>query len=188
MRIGLDLDGCIADWSMQVRKDLVKEFGYDPKKLRVDPPSEVEQWWWPDPLGVDPAHWEWVWKVWAPRGGFRTLPLHKDGPTLLAAAKRAGDVVICTSRPKCAWFDTLYWLDYYDVGPPKEVHFYTDGRLKSEAACDVYIEDAPHYAQALQDSGMAVLVPERPYNDVPWLEGGRGSASWIASYLEINYA
>jgi hypothetical protein len=187
MRVGLDLDGCVAEWNMTVRKALCKEFGYDKRKLLVDPAGEVPSWWWANDLGVSEEHWEWIWKVWAPNGGFRTLPPHEDAQTLVQAAKTMGDIVVVTARPKCAWLDTLYWLDKHDIGPPHEVHFLTDGHEKHTINCDVYIEDAPHYGMALQDAGMNVLMVARPYNDIESCRSMRRSAEDILEYANEFY-
>lgn len=185
MRVGLDLDGVVADWSFAVRERLCQEFGYDEKKLLVDPRGEVPTWWWANDLGVSPEHWKWVWNVWAPSGGFRYLPPHPDAVQILQAAKMMGDICVVTSRPKCAWFDTLAWLDKHDVGPPHEIHFYEDGHNKHEADCDIYIEDAPHYAMALKDAGMNVLVVKRPYNEgVSELEPHRKTAEEILEHAK----
>ena len=75
-------------------------------------------------------------------------------------------------------------MDKHDIGPPKEVQFFENGYDKHEANCDVYIEDAPHYGQALQDAGLNVLMPKRRYNDTNACQEMRKTAEEILDYAK----
>jgi hypothetical protein len=114
-----------------------------------------------------------------------------EAPELVTGLKKYGELVVVTSRPRSAWFDTLFWIDQYDVGPPKEIHFYENGLDKKDADCDIYIEDAPHYANELVQAGYPVCIPARPYNDVPAYSDIAGlrfdTAKDILNYFEVNY-
>jgi hypothetical protein len=189
LRIGLDLDGVVADWSGHICKLMVEKFGYTPETMCIG--QDVPHWYYIKDV-VSPEHWEWVWKEWARDGGFADLQLLPEAPELVTGLKKYGEICVTTSRPRSAWFDTLWWLDYMHLGPPKEVHFYENGMNKVDANCDIYIEDAPHYANNMIQNGYPVLIPARRYNNEPAYPDIMGmrydSAKAMLEYMEINYA
>lgn len=137
MRLGIDLDGVVADFNAGWMRLHADEFGSD-----LDP-SLVQGW---DDLhevgGFDHMGHFWRWA----RGGdhrpsiFRHLDTF-DGAieTLYGLARRGHDVVVLTSKPDWAIPDTLHWLA--DVAmPTREVHFLDD---KWRVECDVYLDDSP---------------------------------------------
>jgi uncharacterized HAD superfamily protein len=189
LRIGLDLDGVVANWDGRIRQLMVDNFGYSPKLMYIG--EDYPDWYYIQKV-VKKEHWEWIWKTWAKNGGFAALDPMPEAPELVEGLKKYGELCITTSRPRSAWFDTLYWLDKHNVGPPKEVHFYENGMNKVDADCDIYIEDAPHYANNMVQNGYPVLIPARRYNNVPAYPDILGlrfdTAKDILNYMEINYA
>ena len=189
LRIGLDLDGVVADWSGHICQLMVDKFGYDPEVMCIG--RDVPHWYYIKEV-VKPEHYEWIWRVWARNRGFADLEPLPEAGQLVRGLMEYGELCITTSRPRSAWFDTLYWLDKYHVGPPKEVHFYENGMNKVEADCDIYVEDAPHYANNMVQEGYPVLIPARAYNKVPQYPDILGlrfdTATDILNYMEFNYA
>lgn len=137
VRLGIDLDGVVADFNAGWMRLHADEFGSD-----LDP-SMVQGW---DDLheigGFSHMGHFWHWA----RGGrdrpsiFRHLDTFPGAiETLQRFARRGHQVVILTSKPDWAIPDTLHWLA--DVlMPTREVHFLDD---KWRTDCDVYLDDSP---------------------------------------------
>jgi 5'(3')-deoxyribonucleotidase len=172
MRLGIDLDGVVADFNAGWIGLHRAEFGSD---LR---PEMVTTWDGLHELGgfADMgAFWRWA------RGNrdrpsiFRHLDPYPDALDTLRALDADGhDIVIVTTKPRWARTDTLRWLADHDL-PTTEVHI---TQAKHEVACDVYLDDAPHVVSA--------LVRHRPEATVcrfvrPWngpIPGAIDVASW----------
>lgn len=172
MRLGIDLDGVVADFNagwIRLHRD---EFG---SELR---PEMVQTWDGLHELAgfADMrAFWRWA------RGNderpsiFRHLDPYPDALETLHRLDRAGhDIVIVTTKPRWARVDTLRWLADHDL-PTAEVHM-TD--VKHSVACDVYLDDAPHVLHELvRHRGSSTICRfVRPWNEP--LAGTVEVASW----------
>jgi 5'(3')-deoxyribonucleotidase len=172
MRLGIDLDGVVADFNAGWIKLHRDEFGSDLH------PDMVTTWDGLHTLGgfADMgAFWRWA------RGSaerpsiFRHLDPYPDALDTLLQLDRAGhDVVIVTTKPAWARSDTLRWLADHAI-PTDEIHI-TD--RKSEVACDVYLDDSPHVLPELarHRSDATICRFVRPWNTP--LDGVRDVASW----------
>lgn len=136
MRLGIDLDGVVADFNSGWMRLHGEEFGSD-----LDP-SMVTTW---DGLhrvaGFAHMGQFWRWARGADRPSiFRHLATYPESmSTLHALRDRGHDIVVLTSKPDWAISDTLRWLADVDM-PTREVHFLDD---KWRIACDVYLDDSP---------------------------------------------
>lgn len=143
MRLGIDLDGVVADFNagwIQLHRD---EFGSDLH------PEMVTTWDGLHELGgfADMgAFWRWA------RGNadrpsiFRHLDVYPDALDTLRALDRDGhDIVIVTTKPKWARTDTLRWLADHEL-PTAEVHMVYE---KHRVACDMYLDDSPEVVPSL---------------------------------------
>jgi 5'(3')-deoxyribonucleotidase len=172
MRIGIDLDGVVADfnrgwttaWNAQRGTDIrvADVDGWDVLPRLTGLPSMREFWRWASDLGDG-------------RSLFRDLPTFPGALEAVQTLVDAGHhTVVLTAKPRWAVHDTFAWLS--DVGfPTTEVHIIDD---KWTVPCDVYIDDAPHV--------LADYVRHRPSADVlrfarPWnhpVPGVRDAHGW----------
>ncbi len=142
MRLGIDLDGVVAQFHKGWMERHAAEFGSD---LR---PDMVDRW---DGLaelaGFADAHEFWTWF----RNGdgpssFRHLEPYPDAlPTIRRFVDAGHDIVILTHKFTWAVSDTFAWLSDVDM-PTKEVHILGD---KHRVECDVYLDDSPFVLPAL---------------------------------------
>jgi len=173
MRLGIDLDGVVADFNagwIRLHRD---EFD---SGLR---PEMVTTWDGLHELAgfadMD-AFWRWA------RGNadrpsiFRHLDPYPDAIETLRRLDRDGhDIVIVTTKPRWARADTLRWLADHEL-PTAEVHMIFD---KHRVACDVYLDDSPHVVPELVRRRPGALVCRfvRPWN-AP-VTGAVDVESWI---------
>lgn len=144
MRLGIDLDGVVADFTAGWIDLHRREFGSDLV------PDGVTMW--------DGLHefagfasmeefWDWARPNATRRSVFRHLrPLPQSLETIRALAGVGHDVVIISAKPDWAVPDTLAWLSDHEI-PTREVHLTFD---KHEVDCDLYLDDAPHVLESLR--------------------------------------
>ncbi|MEM8923087.1 MAG: hypothetical protein AAGD35_06265 [Actinomycetota bacterium] len=151
MRIGIDLDGVVAQFHKGWMGRHATEFG-----STLDP-SMVMGWNGLHELGgfddMD-AFWHWF------RNGdqpscFRHLEPYPDAmASIHGLADEGHDIVILTHKFDWAIADTFSWLG--DVGmPSREVHIRED---KHAVDCDVYLDDSPFVVPALVQHRPNALV------------------------------
>ncbi len=169
IRIGIDMDGVLADFNTGWMDRYNADFGAD-----LDA-SMVQQW---DGL-YTLTHFGsmsefWTWAQGDGRSTFRDAP---PLPGAIEAVKRIGRqhrVCIVSSKFDWAIPDSLAWLADHGV-PAREVHFLWD---KTLAQCDIYLDDAPHQLEELT-AGVPEAVVCRmvhPWNDP--MEGVVDVHSW----------
>lgn len=180
LRIGIDLDGVVADFNAGWIELYNREFQAD---LRSD---QVVGW---DQM-VTLTHFQgmddfWVWARAAhddKRCIFRYLGTYPGAVDALRDLAIRHHVVIVSHKPSWAIPDTLAWLSELEV-PLEEIHFLN---VKAQVACDVYLEDAPHQLADLRagrpDATVCRFV--RPWNDP--VEGCLDIHDWqeFVSYVD----
>jgi 5'(3')-deoxyribonucleotidase len=178
MRLGIDLDGVVADFNAGWMQVHAEEFGTELV------PDMVDSWNCLHRLGgfADMgAFWAWASPNERRRSIFRHLQPYPDAvASLTRLAKQGHRVVIVTTKPTWARTDTFRWLADHDV-PTSEVHL---SDRKYEVDCDVYLDDAPHVLDE--------LVEHRPTATIcrfvrPWNEPVRGTqdvSSW-AEFVDV---
>ncbi len=137
MRLGIDLDGVVADFNSGWIHRYNADFG------RSIHPESVVAW---DGI-VEATHFRsmsefWHWARDMGNGSlFRHLDTY-DGSieALDELSHRGHHIVILTTKPGWAVHDTFAWLAERAV-PTREVHILED---KWTVPCDVYLDDAPH--------------------------------------------
>lgn len=160
MRLGIDLDGVVADfnagWITRYNTEFGTEIPFDAVRT-WDGLHELTHF--PD---MD-EFWRWA------EGGtghsiFRELEPYHDALEALAQLVADGHhVVILTSKPGWAVHDTFAWIAEHRI-PTREVHV---TRRKWRVPCDVYLDDAPHNLKAIHRNRPEAFVCRfvRPWND-----------------------
>lgn len=158
MRLGIDLDGVVADfnsgWINRYNADFGADVAFDAVKA-----------WNAIPSLTHFRHMGEFWKWAQDHDGhslFRHLETYPGAvEALWRLASKRHRVVILTTKPPWAIHDTFAWLADHRI-PTREVHILDN---KWEVDCDIYLEDAPHNLEA--------LVAKRPHRVVarfvrPW--------------------
>ena len=172
MRLGIDLDGVVADFNAGWIRRYNDEFG-------TDVPLDAVQTWdgihelthFPDMK----AFWRWA------EGGerhsiFRHLHPYHDALEALNHLAERHEVVILTSKPDWAVHDTFAWMADHQI-PTREVHC---TNRKWRVPCDVYLDDAPHNLVSIHRNRPEATTCRfiRPWN-VP-IPGVHDIADWEA--------
>ena len=159
MRLGIDLDGVVANFNGGWIAIYNKEFGTDISLDAVDS-------WGAAPRLTHFAHmgefWRWASDI-KGRSLFWHLEMFPDAlPTLHDLDRLGHEIVILTSKPHWAVSDTFEWIGSKGL-PTTEVHILDD---KWEVSCDIYLDDGPHIIRDLPqhrpESIMCRFV--RPWN------------------------
>ncbi|MBA2729510.1 MAG: hypothetical protein H0U48_02015 [Euzebyaceae bacterium] len=175
MRLGIDLDGVVADFNRGWMDRYNQHFAGELH------PDQVLSW---DGL-VPITHFAdmeefWTWAQDGPASIFRDLPCYEGACDSLRRLSKDHRVVVISSKFDWAIPDTLEWIAEHRV-PAREIHFVWD---KTAVECDVYLEDAPHNLEALARVRADKVVCRfvRPWNDpVP---GTIDVASW-EEFVEV---
>jgi len=144
MRIGVDLDGVVANFTKGWTEYYEEEFG---KKILEE---DITSWGLSEPLThfkEDMGFWKWAKDI---NGSsiFRNLEVYEDSvETLNELSKSGHEIVILSSKPWWSIHDTLIWLGENKI-PTKEIHFIED---KWTIDCEVYIDDAPYQLENFKE-------------------------------------
>jgi 5'(3')-deoxyribonucleotidase len=171
LRLGIDLDGVVADFNTGWIERYNAEFA------RSLPLDAVQTWNGLHTLTHfrdDREFWRWA----AGHGGgsiFRHLDTYAGALGSLEELSAGGhDIVIITSKPDWAIHDTYAWLADHRI-PTREVHII---EWKWTVPCDVYLDDAPHQLRGLVERRPDATVCRfvRPWNDP--VEGAVDVRAW----------
>jgi 5'(3')-deoxyribonucleotidase len=180
LRLGIDLDGVVADFNAGWTALHRHEFGSTVE------PSMVTTWNGLADLGGFTDMNE-FWR-WAQGNGQRpTLFRHLEPyphalDTLRTLRRRGHRIVVITTKPGWAVYDTFRWLADNEM-PTTEVHI-TD--TKSDVDCDVYLDDSPHVLPDLVANRPDAIVCRfvRPWNDA--LDGTVDVADWAEFHQVVT--
>ncbi len=159
LRLGIDLDGVVADFNEGWTRLYNAEFG-----ASVDP-DEVAMWDAP----VELTHFRsmaafWRWAATCSNGSslFRVLQPYPGAVDALSALATRHHIVILTTKPVYAASDTFAWIAEHRL-PTTEVHIVDD---KTSVPCDVYLDDGDHNLEALLAARSDAVVCRyvRPWN------------------------
>lgn len=158
MRLGIDLDGVVADFNNGWIERYNSEFG---AVVSID---EVDAW------GVIPAlthfrHMGEFWRWASDMEGaslFRHLDPYPEALPALGRLSSRHHIVIITTKPAFAIHDTFEWIAEHRL-PTREVHVTP---RKWEVECDVYLDDGPHNLDELVQQRPSALICRyaRPWN------------------------
>jgi len=171
LRLGIDLDGVVADFVAGWISRYNQEFEADLT------PASVQTW---DGLHTlthfsnKDEFWKWA----SDHGGgsvFRHLETYEGAiEALHQLAGHSHEIVILTLKPDWAVHDTFAWIADHRL-PTREVHILSE---KWKVPCDIYLDDSPgqltRYLEKRPDSLVCRFV--RPWNDP--IEGVHDVRSW----------
>ena len=160
MRLGIDLDGVVADFNAGWMELHAQEFGTQLLPEMVDSWNSLHRIG-----GFADMREFWAWA--APKEHRRSIFRHLEPypgavDSLRTLADHGHRIVIVTTKPHWARTDTLRWLADNEL-PTTEVHL---SDRKYEVDCDVYLDDAPHVLDELVEhrSGATICRFVRPWN------------------------
>lgn len=158
LRIGLDLDGCLADGFDNVVGVLLEEHW----GITLEP----SQYWnhIRDQCGEEA--WKWLWDEGVREHGlFRHQSLVRGA--VIAVRKLADEghqLVYITHRPREASEDTVAWLAHHRF-PVDELHITQEPKSSVVPRCDVYLDDSPSVCEdLLRNTDGFMAVRDRPWN------------------------
>ena len=161
MRLGIDLDGVVADFNSGWISNYVAQFGgHIPEDALIEWNGIPSLTHFEDMA----EFWDWARDL---NGAtvFRHLEPYPGALEALAELDGRGhDIVVITTKPHWAISDTYAWLAEHRI-PAPEVHITED--KASVQRCDVYLDDGPHNLEALiaRWRGVATVVRfVRPWN------------------------
>lgn len=178
MRIGIDVDGVIADfdrsWVTKYNKDFNDNIQY----------KEILKW---DAL-LDLTHFKTYeeWWGWAkPRKVFYDAPLIPGAADAMQKLHDRGHTLcIISAKPRWANGEFIEWLDVHKI-PYDELHITDD---KKYVYSDIAIDDAIHNVESYLSIGMKVIqFFAWPYvNDGYLVPGAMKACSWrdVLGYIE----
>ncbi len=176
MRLGIDLDGVVADfnggWIRLYNRDFDAAI-----------PLDAVQEWNGIPGATHFASMREFWRWAADIDGhslFRHLEPYPDALEALWSLATWHEIVILTTKPHFGVHDTYAWISEHQL-PTREVHIVDH---KDTVPCDVYLDDAPHNVYRISRSRPEAVTVRfaRPWNShVP---GTESVASW-AEFVEL---
>ena len=160
IRVGVDLDGVVADFESGWISLYNAQFG---TTITAD---QVTEWDAPERLthfGSMTGFWRWARTAGGDgRSLFADLRTYPGAVPGLRALLDVAHVAIITTKPSWAIPDTLGWLARLRL-PLREVHITSD---KPSVPCEVYVEDSPKQLAALRRRRSEAVVCRfvRPWN------------------------
>ncbi len=160
LRLGIDLDGVVADFNVGWITRFNRDHG---TALR---PGDARTWDAPVSMtGMADMDEFWAWFAEAGDDGgsiFADLDPYPDALDALDRLASVHDLVILSHKPDFAVHETLAWLGRHRVRA-REVHLLED---KARVDCDVYLDDADHNLTAYLDHRPTSTVCRyvRPWN------------------------
>lgn len=142
MRLGIDLDGVVADFTKGWIDIYNREFGAD---LKVEQANSWDGFTKITHFKDTRAFWKWTSDL-DGRSLFWHLETFPGSVEALKDLRSAGhQIVIVTMKPSFAIDDTYEWISAKGI-PASEVHILED---KWRIDCDVYLDDGPHILPGL---------------------------------------
>ena len=160
MRLGIDLDGVVANFTKGWMDFYNDQFGTsfvveDSKRWNdlVDLThfKDIDEFWdWSSDLDGRSVFWH-------------LEPFPGAVEALHRFADEGHDIIVITTKPAFAETDTLDWIDHHDI-PAREVHI---TERKWEYECAIYLDDGPHILPRLVQHRPEATVCRyvRPWND-----------------------
>lgn len=181
MRIGIDIDGVLADYQSGLRAFLEPKFDMEL--------PEADSWGF-DNWGLTSNTFKFFHTLFVSEGGFFDLePLPESEISLRWLRQCGHEVVLITNRGQIsnlsvARSDTIEWLDKYGF-VYDELHFANN---KANVVCDWYIDDSPEVLSNYASEGLKAIKMMWEYNDYIQVDEEFLPDEWpdIADWI-VNY-
>ena len=165
MRIGLDVDGCFADFNTAFIQRVVDITGMDRFPER---PFDIPCWNYPEHYGYSAEDTTRVWNsVTSDPLFWRNLPAYEDAWIALGKiAALNDDVYFITSRPGIqAKLQTEYWLRTHNYqNRPTVLISSAKGLCVRALKIDSYLDDRWENAMEAKAAGAQTFLIDRPWN------------------------
>lgn len=163
MKLAIDCDGVMYEWSKTARYMLRTYRGYD----KNGPLGKESTYWNYIQDNVDDVDWKWLWSEGVDLGLFRyghVVTGAIEGMHTLAQEGHKLSVV--THRPASAVNDTLEFLSYLagDLWKWDGVHIFTNMETKTTVQADILVDDKPENLAEWAETGRTALRFVRPWN------------------------
>lgn len=157
MKIGLDLDGVIYQFSKTAQYMLARKKGL---MCREDLKWDYTLW----DHGLSKEDWDWVLSPPQADKVFRYGHLFSGAIEFVHELSLLGSVIIITKRPFYGVQATLDFLAYMKF-PLTALHIIDEQVRKSSIPCDAYIDDSPINAlDYYKETKSLVILIDRPWN------------------------
>lgn len=159
MRLGIDLDGVVANFTEGWMRFYNRDFG---TRLAVEDSKR-----WGDVVNLTHfasirEFWEWTSDLDGRSLFWHLEPFPGAVDALHTLAEAGHQIIIVTTKPWFAVDDTHDWIEKHEI-PAQEIHVLEDKWL---VECDIYLDDGPHILPGLvehrPDSTVCRYV--RPWN------------------------
>ncbi len=181
LRIGLDIDGVVADSFPVFRRELNKHYNKEIAEFRDYDMSKVYNVAWDDMSRFFDDHMEYLFST--------PKPMEGAVETIHTWLKKGYEIIFVTAR-KCGAEEavTIKWFD--DNGIPRDKAIFVGGASKTfairEFNIDVFVEDFMANALEIAAAGIPVLLLDAPYNQGIIPKGVQRCYNWqdIRRYID----
>jgi len=159
MKIGIDIDGIIADFVSSFLPYLNKYC-----KCKVE---DIVSYDFEKNIDISHENIEKLWKEVESNKIYSDLSLVKNSKMALEILARENRIYLISSRKKESHKDTLTWLRRNKI--PFDRLILTNGlkdKISSMKKCDIVIEDSLEVARILEAQGIPVLLFEYPWSRI----------------------
>lgn len=162
MRIGLDVDNCVRDFTGALTR-VYKDSFPDHKVTKITN-WDLSKFF---PLGDN--IYNFIYSNQVKNIFYEAAYPYDDVEDGLEELKNAGHEIVFLTRQKSkSKVMTQKWLEYYEF-PFTEVHYFDVGDkhklFKSSINCDIYLEDSPSDLTELETAGKTVVRRLHPWNE-----------------------
>jgi len=181
LKIGLDIDGVVADSFPIFRRELNKHYGKDISRIDNYDMSKVYDVGWGDISAFFDQNVEYLFS--------EPKPMKGSVETILFWLKAGHEIVFVTAR-KCGFEEkiTMEWLKKNNI--PYEKTVFAGGASKTfavrEFSLDIFIDDFVSNALEIAAMSVPVLLLDAPYNQGKLPQGIKRCYNWEEIRCEID--